>query len=65
MTTVTRRVRNVTPRSHAEAFIDALGLVTQAIGWVFVAFAAMQALGAVLAVLFGLVLIALGRKLRD
>lgn len=61
---VTRHVRNVTPRTRTEGFVDALGLVAMAIGWLFVAFAGMQALGVVLTVVIGLILIAVGRKLR-
>jgi uncharacterized membrane protein len=63
--TVARRVVNVTPRTRTESFIDAVGLVSVAIGWLFVAFSAMQALGAVAIALLGVILIALGRRLRD
>jgi hypothetical protein len=62
---VARRVVNVTPRTRVQSFFDAAGLVSQAIGWLLVAAAALQAFGAVVAVLLALLIIALGRKLRD
>lgn len=60
-----RRVVNVTPKTPVQSVFDAVGLVSQAIGWLLVAAAALQAFGTVLTVLLALLLIALGRRLRS
>ena len=59
------RVIDVTPRTHMESAVQALGLATEVLGWFLAAAAAIEGLGTAITVALAAIVVVLGRRLRS